>query len=405
MKLRWLIPAIAAALLFTTAPAPACPFCSPMGTTLTGEVAQADFILFGTLSNATRDPNDPTAFNKGTTEMTIDLVIKDHDMVKGKKKITIPRYVPPDPKNSKYLIFFNVFNGQLDPYRGEAVAAESKLPEYLKGAMEVRQKDTVTRLRYFFNYLEDPDIVVSSDAYSEFGYADYKEVLEVAPKLPAETLVKWLKDPNTRGSRLGLYGLLLGHAGKPADAKVLRALLDDKERANTSGLDGVVAGYILLDPKAGWEYLTGLIKNKDADFPVKYASLKTVRFFWEFRPDVVPHKDVLEAVKVLVDDADIADMPIEDLRKWKVWELTPLVLSYGAKESHAGTPIVARAILKFAIAASWSDPKNAAAANYVAEAKKKDPKRVQFLEEVLKDELKVGPATSSQKTAPAKSGG
>src|SRR5262249_53748244 len=149
MTLRWLIPAIAAALLLPAAPTNACPFCAPMGTTLTGEVAQADFILFGTLSNAQRDPNDPTAFNKGTTDMTIDLVIKDHDMVKGKKTITIPRYVPPDAKNSKYLIFFNVFNGQLDPYRGEAVAADSKLPEYLKGAMEVRQKDTVTRLRYF----------------------------------------------------------------------------------------------------------------------------------------------------------------------------------------------------------------------------------------------------------------
>src|SRR5262249_19328588 len=203
--------------------------------------------------------------------------------------------------------------------------------------------------------------------------------------------------PNTRGSRFGLYGLLVGHCGKPEDAKAVRALLDDKERSYTSGLDGVVAGYILLDPKGGWEYLTKLVTDSNADFPVKYAALKTVRFFWEFRPDVIPNAKVLEVVKTLVADPDIADMPIEDLRKWKQWDRTPLILGYASKESHNGTPITMRAILKFAIMASWADPKNEAAANYVAEARKKDPKRVQFLEEVLKDELKASQPTPEKK--------
>jgi hypothetical protein len=81
-------------------------------------------------------------------------------------------------------------------------------------------------------------------------------------------------------------------------------------------------------------------------------------------------------------------MPIEDLRKWKVWDLTPVVLDYAKKESHNTIPINNRAILKFAIAASWADPKNTAAANFVAEARKKDARRVEFLEELLKDEVK-----------------
>jgi hypothetical protein len=404
MTLRWLVAAVAA-LLFGSSPASACPFCTPTGTTLTGEVAQADFILYGTLTNPQRDPNDPTAFNKGTTDLKIEMVIKEHDMVKGKKTITIPRFVPPDGKDMKYLIFFNIVNDQLDPYRGESVPVDSKLPEYLKGAIEVRAKDTVTRLRYFFDYLEDQDLVISTDAYSEFGYADYKEVREVAAKLPAATLMKWLKDPNTRGNRLGLYGLLLGHCGKAEDAKAIRALLDDKDRSYVSGLDGVVAGYIMLDPKAGWDYLVGIIKDREKEFPVKYAALRTVRYFWEYRSDLVPHSKSLEAVKLMIDDPDIADMPIEDVRKWKLWDLTPLVLGYAKQESHNSTPIIMRAILKFAIMASWADPKNTAAANYVAEARKKDPKRVQFLEEVLKDELKSPPPATSGTTPPDKPGG
>src|SRR5262249_25459527 len=214
MTLRWLVPAVAG-LLLTAGFANACPFCTPTRTTLTGEVAPADLILYGTLYNAQRDPNDPT-FSKGTTDLTIETVIKSHDMVKGKQKITIPRYIGPSPdgKPYKYLVFFNVFNGTLDAYRGEPFPPDSKLPEYLKGALEVRHNARITRLRYFFDYLEDSDIVISADAYSEFGYADYKEIHEIGPKVPAATLMKWLKDPNTRGSRLGLYGLLLGHCGK-----------------------------------------------------------------------------------------------------------------------------------------------------------------------------------------------
>src|SRR5262245_19740663 len=194
--------AILAALVAATGIASACPLCNPTGTSFANEVAQADLILYGTLSNP---KGDPDAFNKGSTDLAIDVVIKSHDMVKGKKAITIPRYVPPTAKDVKYLIFFNVVDGKLDPYRGEEVPADSNLPKYLQGAIDVRQKDVPTRLRYFFDYLEDKDTVISSDAYNEFAVADYKEVRELSEKLPPETLIKWIKDPNTRGSRFGLY--------------------------------------------------------------------------------------------------------------------------------------------------------------------------------------------------------
>ncbi len=388
--------AVMAGLLLLAPTVSACPFCNPMGQTLSGEVAQADFILYGTLENPQRDPTDPTAFNKGTTELKIDLVIKPHDFVKGKKTITLPRYVPPDGKNAKFLVFFNVVNDQLDPYRGEAVAADSKLPEYMKGAIEVREKDTLTRLKYFFEHLESSELVISSDAYTEFGSTEYKDIRELAPKLPAETILKWLKDPNTRGTRLGLYGLLIGHCGSTKDGQTIRELLDDPSRSYASGLDGMLAGYVMLDPKAGWDYVMKLVKAPDTEFPVRYAALKTVRFFWEYRPDVIPNQQVLEAMKILADIADIADLPIEDLRKWKVWDLTPKVLAYAENPTHNTIPIVNRSILKFAIAAAAADANNKAAATFVATARAKDAKKVEFLEELLKDELKPPPVPTKK---------
>lgn len=396
MTRRWLLPAVLA-LLLAAGPAAACPFCSPSGETLAGEVNQADFILYGTLSDAKRDESDPTAFNKGTTELAIDLVIKDHELVKGKKSITLPKYLPTEPgAKLKHLIFVKVYNGQLDAYRGVGVPADSKLPEYMKGAMAARQKGPAERLAYFFPFLESPELDISGDAYGEFGYADYKEVkafaegLKKDPAKPA-LLLSWLKDPNTRPNRYGLYGLLLGDCGKPEDAKALRALLDDPKRSYTSGLDGVIAGYVLLDPKAGWEYLLGVIGNPKRDFSERYAGLRTVRFFKESRPDVIPDGQVLAAMSTLMDQADLADLPVEDLRKWKVWGMTPAVLGLAAKESHNTIPIVNRSILKFALAAAAADPKNEAAAAFVKEARAKDPKKVEFLESLLKDETKAAP--------------
>lgn len=398
MTRLWTAAALAALL---AAPAAACPFCSPTGETLAGEVGQADFILFGALSNPKRDPADPTAFNKGTTDLAVEMVIKDHESVRGKKVVTLPKYIPADPKtpNLKHLVFFKLYGDQVDPYRGEGVPAGSDLPKYLRGAIAVRGKGPAERLAYFFDYLENPDLVISSDAYSEFGYADYKEVRELTdrwkadPGKPAQ-LLNWLKDANTRATRFGLYGLLLGHCGKPGDAKAIRALLDDPARSYTSGLDGVLAGYIMLDKAAGWDYLLSVVGNPKKDFSERYAGLRTVRFFWESRPDLMPKEQVLAAMRVLMDQADLADLPIEDLRKWRTWELTPVVLGYAGRESHGGIPIVRRAILKFALAASQADPANAAAAEFVRAARQRDARQVEFLESLLRDEQRpAAPAT------------
>lgn len=390
MTFRWLVPA-AALLAVAPGSASACPGCAPQGQTLTSEIAQADFILYGTLANAVRDPNDVT---KGTTDLNVELTIKPHDSIKGKKTITIPRFIPIDPNSKvKYLIFFNFnpIDGKVDPYRGEQFPADSKLPEYLKGAIDIRTKDVTTRLLYFFEYLEDKDSVISTDAYNEFATADYKEVRAVSARVKAATLLAWLRDPNTRPYRYGLYGLMLGHCGKIEDAPALRAILDDPNRTFSSGLEGLAMGYILLDPKGGWDYLTSMIGDAKKEFPIRYAGLKTVRFFWEYRPDVITHSQALDAMKALMEQPDLADLPMEDLRKWQVWEVSPLVLGYAAKSTHNEIPIVNRAILKYAIAAANADPKNAAAVEFVKQARAKDPKKVEFLEDIIRDEQRPVP--------------
>lgn len=392
---RWIAPAAAVVVLLAVPrPAPACPFCNlDMGQSLADELKQADLVLYGTLSNAKGDPSDP---DSGTTDLSIDLAIKPHDVVKGKTKVVLPKYWPGDGKSAKHLIFCNVIDGKLDPYRGVGFPANSKIPEYLKGAIEARAKKPAERLRFFFDYLESQELEISNDAYKEFAFADYPEVKEFATgikgdKARVETLLAWLKDPNTRAFRFGLYGLLLGQCGQPEHAKVLRGLLDDPEGGPISGRDGVLAGYILLDPKSGWDYLRAIVADRTKEFNARYAGLRTIRFLWEYAHGVVPESQLLEAMKLMVDQPDLADLPIDDLWKWKRWEMTSTILDYSTKESHTKFPIVNRAILRFCIAATIADPKNATAAEYVNNYRKKDPRTVEFQEGQVRDALKMAP--------------
>jgi hypothetical protein len=368
------------------------------GQTLTGDVGQASMVLVGTLSNAKLTGADTL---EGTTDLTIDSVIKDHDIIKGKKVVTLPKYIPGDDKKYKFLIFCDVFKDKIDPYRGVAVKADCDVAAYVKGALEVKDKKIGERLKYFFKYLDSDEVEISNDAYKEFGNADYKDYKDMAKGLPSATLVKWLKDPNTPSFRFGLYASMLGHCGKPEDAKLLRGMLDDPEKKVITGADGILAGYILLDPKEGWDYLRSTLKDEKKEFTQRYAALRAARFFHDSRPDVIPHDKVLGAVCLLLDQSDIADLAIEDLRKWGSWGVTDQVLALYDKKSH-DVPIIKRSILRFALSARDLNPDgsvnadkpNPKASAFVAALRKKDAEMVESAEELLR--LETTPA------APAK---
>src|SRR5207249_9787356 len=142
-----------------------------------------------------------------------------------RKVITLARYVE-QPEKMKYLVFCDIFKGNIDPYRGVAVKADSDMPRYLKGALAVKDAKVGKRLRFFFDYLDNADIEISNDAYKEFGNADYKDYRDMAKKLPADKIAKWLEDPNTPAFRYGLYASMLGHCGTEKHGELLRKLLD-----------------------------------------------------------------------------------------------------------------------------------------------------------------------------------
>jgi hypothetical protein len=369
--------AVIVAIQVSSQAVPGCPFCTMSGQTLTDDVSQASMVLYGTLTNAKIGADGD--FSSGTTDLKIEAIVKSNDILTDKNKLVLPRYVPTDKDSkAKFLIFCDVFKGKIDPYKGVPVKSDD-IVKYLKGALEVKGKDVGPRLRFFFDWLDNPDIEISNDAYKEFGNVSYADYSTMAKSLPADRIAKWLDDPNTPSFRFGLYASMLGHAGTAKNAEQLRKMLDDPQKRVSTGVDGILAGYALLAPKEGWGYISGILGDPKKEFMLRYAGLRSVRFFWESRPDVFEKKVLRDGVLQLLNQSDIADLAIEDLRKWKQTDLLDQVIALNDKQSH-NIPIVRRSILRFAL----SCPDNAKATAFVQAMRTKDPEYVKDVEELLR---------------------
>ncbi|MCS7045247.1 MAG: hypothetical protein NZO58_02705 [Gemmataceae bacterium] len=359
----------------------ACPFCGPEGATLVGDFTQASMVVFGSFTNARLGANGLD----GTTDFIIEKVLKPHEYLKSVKgnTITIPKHLP-FAKN-KFLLFIDVYKGNLDAYRGVETTADSDLIKYLEGAIKIHNRPMPERLRYCFDFLNNPDFEVAMDAYREFAKADYKDYKDMAAKLPADVIAGWLKDPKTPSYRYGLYASLLGHCGNAEHAKLLRSMIEDPEVRKGSGVDGMLFANILIEPKSGWQYLLDHLKNGKHDFTFRYTCLRTIRVLWEHRQDVVSPAQLVQGIDLILDQPDIADFGIADLRRWRRWEMTDRVLSLFDRKEYA-IPVVKREILRFALCSP--EPK---AKHFVAAQRARDAEWVRDVEELLQLEIDTQP--------------
>jgi hypothetical protein len=357
--------------LCVSPPTRACPFCTMQGATLLGDANVASLILYGKFVKSNL---------KERTDFEIDTVIKDHATRGKAMRVTLKREVDLNILTDKdtFIVFCDVFKGEIDAYRGMNLKVGSKVPAYLVAALKVKDKAPADRLKFFFDYLDNPDTEISNDAYKEFANSDYKDFKLMAKDLPPEKIVSWLRNPDTPAFRYGLYASMLGHSGKAKDAAVFKELLSDPEKRAGNGVDGILAGYVMLDAKAGWDFLLTALKSTKEEFSYRYAALRAVRFFHDYQPDFLPKKQIVEAIRVLLDQQDIADLAIEDLRKMKSWESADKILAL-LKTDIGKVAIVQRAILRYSLQCK----DNAAATEYVAARRKADPESVKDALELL----------------------
>lgn len=383
----------------------ACPFCSNMGKTLAENVAESGLVVYGKLSNAKLIPDAKPGDPDGTTELEIMRVVKAHPILKDKKMLTLGRYIPPAEKEIvNYLIFAEVIDGRIDPYRGMPIES-TDFVEYLVGSVNVAKSKPAERLGFFFQYLDHQDVNISGDAYKEFAAAPYKDVVAAAKHFQPDRIVRWLgKDKDTPSYRIGLYGLLLGVCGKPEHAKVLRDIVEDARSRPLTGIDGLLGGYCVLDPEQGPDYVLATLSDPQQEFNTRYAALRTVRFLlteqWRRVAAPVGNADsggsassgtppasnavdkqrIFELMTPSLQIADMSDLIIDEFRKNKYWAPSATILGlYG--HPPFDLQVIRRAVIRFAI--KCPDQKSKA---FVAKLRKEDPQLVADVEEILKFE-------------------
>jgi len=365
-------------LLALPRPASSCSLCGPgfkQLSTFRQEASKpfARMILYGTLANPR------LVGGSGVTDLNIKAVLRSDPFLKGKTSIELPHYLAVTDKKDppKFLVFCDIDGGKVDPYRGEPIKSASVV-EYLKKALTLDAKDSDGNLAFFFRYLDDADPKIAADAFLEFAKTNDNDVAHAARKLSPEKLRTWLKAPDTPVERIGLYAMLLGACGKDTDAALLRDLLDRKEARYTGAADGLMAGYVRLKPREGWEQVLSILGDGRKSLTLRLCMVRTLRFYHGSQPKE-SRANVLKGLELLLRQGELADLAVEDLRQWKMWDLTRDVLGlYGKRGLDA--PLMKRAILRYALDCTRTPE----VAKFLAARRAEDNELVKEVEESLR---------------------
>lgn len=377
---RWIIlPLLLMGLLFAVSgTAPACSLCGAglrQAPTFRKEAGMetARIILVGAAEN-------PQLANR-TTDLRITDVLRSDPALKDKKVITVKQYLPvSDPKNPpRYLVFCDIYKGEFDPFRGVPLKSADSV-DYVRRVLKLDPKDQTGNLLFFFRYLDNPDPEISRDAFLEFAKATDQEIAAVARRLDPTKLRAWLKARETPAERLSVYALLLGACGGDDDARFLKAMLDESGERTVSSYDGFLAGYIHLRPREGWELAHSLLRDGRKPMLIRLAVARTLSYFHGAQPKESAD-NVHKGLDAMIAQGELADIAVEDMRRWDIRDRTRDVLGlYGKKGFDA--PLMKRTLVRYALCCK-DDP---AARDFVEARRREDADLVKGVEEELQFE-------------------
>src|SRR2546421_4240684 len=116
----------------------ACSYCDPSSQklqTFRQEARTSKFVVAGTLTNAR------LVGDNGFTDVAVESVVKDDPALGKRTAITLPRWIPLDPKRPKrVMVFCDVYEGKIDPFRGVTLQGTG-VPAYLQAALALDDRD------------------------------------------------------------------------------------------------------------------------------------------------------------------------------------------------------------------------------------------------------------------------
>jgi hypothetical protein len=357
------------ALILTGSPVLGCPH--PIYFRILDHAKNADFIVHGRLEN----PRGEKA--TGCTDLVVESVVKFHPFLKEKAILTIPHYVPaPTDGTSLEVVVFAAMDRGRPSYFFMADGGP-ELARYVGGILEADRKGPDCVLEFAASRVTSENIHIANDVVLQLSLVSGDDLRRAARSMDPAPLRTIVSAKDRAPSVRGIAARLLGHCGEKKDFVLLHDLLGNREDQDKSFRRGVFVGLMLLSPNDGWPVLRETLKDEKVEFMDRHTAFRALARAYDDRPDRELRQWLTVGAELLLNQPDIADYGVEELRRLNAWESTARVLRL--YDDPKSTPSTRGAVLRFALQAPGEQAKAFIEARRAAE-----PARVQSAEEVLR---------------------
>ncbi|REJ91054.1 MAG: hypothetical protein DWQ34_16140 [Planctomycetota bacterium] len=386
MNPRFLLASTAAGLTVALAAhtLSACPTCpTNLGPSLSEQVATADIAVIATWKDG-READLEEGF-AGSSTYEVSEVLRDKTgTVEQGAEVTLKRYRQAESGETFLMLALTDEPVDWQP----PLAANDAVLKYLRN-LPPADAPIDDRLQYALAHLEHPELTIANDAMAEFAVAPYEDVAKLKEHIEPDKLRSWLTNPETDQTRIGFYSLLLGLVGNAGDAEFLRSRILEPTQDFRLGVDGMVAGFLLLTGAEGLDVIDRE-KLAPADAPVSevFATMQGLQFMWTYEPGRIEAERLRASMRVLLDRPDMADLIITTLGRWEDWSVIDRLMELYDEDEYA-VPSIQRAIVRYFLVAERAKPSEEGgpkpesakkAAEYLAQLRETDPETVKQAE-------------------------
>lgn len=369
-----------------------CPFCEAPSLTLTEQLAASQAAVLVQWAGG-EEADREKSFAGTTSYEVIEIVHDESGKLKAGETVKLDRYRA-SKKGDLFVLLGTLMDDRIE-WSSPLEVTETSY-NYMKQA-PTQEVPTQQRLAYFMKFLEYPDSLIATDAYSEFANAPYQDIVPLKALMPRENLREWLKNPEAAPSRLtrtGLFGLMLGLCGTKDDAEFMKAKILEETEDFRLGIDGVMSGYLVLAGEEGLDVIDEhKLANREVPFSETFAAMQALRFMWTYAEGRIDADRLRQSMRILLERPNLADLVIVDLARWKDWGVMDQLMTLYDKEEYQ-VPSIKRAIVRFmlisekdnTVAAEGELPEHVKKAKeYLAHLRENDPKTVKAAERYFFD--------------------
>lgn len=376
--------AVASVIFVDAANAQGCRF-SPMPRSMREDCRDASIVFTAWVESNRREDDQ-----NGCTTLRIDGSVRFPALLGLPERITIDRFIPIDADKppQAYLIFADVHKGKLDAFRGTPLKEPALTVDYLRGILALDESNVQKRVEYVFKHLRSREPEVMSDAFVELEKLEADEVIKSGRGLDRTEVRQHSKRRDLNGPQLSNIVLLLAGCGKADDVPLLLDILAQTQGKSKAGVDRNPAASMnlerplialtILAPETGFTQIRRIIDDQKEDFLRRYGALRAVRHLYQHPVAKIDRKSVVNAIAAFLEHEDMADLAVEDLRRFERWEFAARIVQL---PKQLDVPIVRRAVLRYALSASKEAK---VAAEYVTLMRALNPEAVKDAEAAIR---------------------